>query len=325
MEILMARFARLTAVAHAPVAPGPRWIERTRDSLIEHLRLAARGKPDLVVFPETLNATGLPLAAWLDTPEPIPGPTYDRIAELAAELGAYVALPLFERQGKHIRNTIAFIDRQGQLLGKYHKHVPTIIELEMGVVPGTGAPGFDTDFGRIGGAICFDLNCPEVGALLAASDVRLVTFVSQFIGGERLLHWPRDYGCYIVSADSARATIVDMAGRFLAETGWEINQVQAGLLPPLASATINMDRVLLHLAYNQDKFPEIIKKYGPGVEIESHYPEAHCTLASVMEDVTVEDLMAEFGLESWVDYINRCRRVRAEHLEKGTEPFSAEP
>ena len=56
----MARYARITTIAHRPVEPGPQWIERTRESLVKHLRLAAEGKPDLVVFPETLNATGLP-------------------------------------------------------------------------------------------------------------------------------------------------------------------------------------------------------------------------------------------------------------------------
>lgn len=310
----MSRDARITTIAYPPAASGPNWIERTRDSLVEHLALAARGKPDLVVFPETLNCTGLPLEEWWDMAEEIPGPTFDRVAEAAATHRTYVCLPLLERQGAHLRNTAAFIDRDGKLMGKYHKVVPTIIEMENGVLPGWEAPVFDMDFGRVGAAICFDINCDEVGRMLSDSGARLVCFVTQTRGGERLLHWARDYGFYLVSAYPERSYVVDMAGRFVAETGWEIDQVRARLVPPMCSATINMDRMLFHLADNQDKFPAILAKYGPGVEIELHYPEAHCTIASLMDDVSVEDLVAEFGLEPWVGYLNRCRRVRSKHL-----------
>jgi hypothetical protein len=301
----MARFARISTVAYPPVEAGPRWLERNRDSLVAHLRLAAQAKPDLVVFPELAGGR---------EPEPIPGPTFDRVAEAAAEAGCYVCLPLLEQDGPHRRNTAAFIDRQGRLLGRYHKIFPMVEEMEQGIVPGTEAPVFDLDFGRVGAAICFDIHFDEVGALLAAAGARLVCFVGWTRGGDRLLHWVRDHGFYLVSSYPEMSYVVDMAGRFLGGAGWENNQVRAGLLPPIYSTVINMDRMLFHLADNQDKFPDILKKYGPGVEIESHYPEAHFTLASLMEDVTVEDIVAEFELEPWVDYINRCRKVRSEHL-----------
>lgn len=86
-------------------------------------------------------------------------------------------------------------------------------------------------------------------------------------------------------------------------------------MPPIASAVINADRCLYHLDYNQKKLPEIVKKYGAGVEIEIHSPEAHFTLASVMEDVTVDDITEEFELEPWTAYLDRARSVRREVLE----------
>jgi len=311
----MARYVRVSTVAYRPVSYGPDWSERNRDSLAEHLRLAAQAKPDLVVFPETSNSSGSPWEGRAELAEPIPGPTFDRVAEIAAECGCHVCLPLLEQDGPHRYNTAAFIGRDGSLLGEYRKLLPTIWEMEAGVVPGTEVPAFDTDFGRIGAAICFDIHFDEVGAMLAASGARLVCFVAQTMGGDRLRHWARDHGYYVVSCYPDRSFVVDMAGRFLGETGWEIDQVRAGFVPPIYSTVINMDRMLFHLAGNQDKFPEILKRYGPGVEIESHYPEAHCTLASLMDDVTVEDLVAEFGLEPWVDYLDRCRRLREEHLD----------
>ncbi len=312
----VARYVRLSTIAYQPVEPGDNFMERQRDKMCADLELAAQARPDLVAFPEFCNVMGLPSQAWVDAAEPIPGPTSDRIAEVAARHKINVCLPIPERDGDRIYNTAAFINREGEVVGKYHKYQPTIGEMEMGIIPGTDAPAFDLDIGRVGAAICFDLKFIEVGQLLAANRARLVVFASAFIGGDRMLHWARDFGFYILSSCSAHSYLVDMAGRFLGETGSEINQVRSKLLPPIFSAVVNMDRMLYHLDYNQNKFPEILKKYGAGVEIEVHYPEAHFTMASLMDDVSIEQINEEFELEPWCDYLARARRERARYLEK---------
>ncbi len=309
----MARLVRVSTIAYRPVDPGDDWMPRTRVKMAEMLEEAARAKPDLVALPEFCNVLGLGDEGY-DLAEPIPGPTTDACGEVAAKYKMYVVCPIPERDGDRLYNTAALIDREGKVIGKYHKYQPTIGEMEHGIVPGSDAEVFQTDLGPVGCAICFDLKFVEVGQRLAANGARLVVFASMFIGGQRLKHWARDFGFYLVSSCPARSYIVDMSGRTLAQTGWEINQVAAGLVPPIATAVINMDRGFFHLDYNQTKFPEMLKKYGPGVEIVIDYPEAHFTLASNMEDLTVEDLIAEFELEPWRDYLNRARRVRQEHL-----------
>ena len=257
---------------------------------------------------------------WTEAAEPIPGPTSDRVAEVAAKHGMNVVLPIPERDGDRFYNTAAFINREGEVVGKYHKYQPTVGEMEKGIVPGVDAEVFDLDIGKVGAAICFDLKYVEVGQRLAANGARLVVFASMFIGGERILHWARDFGFYVLSSCPARSYLADMSGRFLGETGSEINQVRSGLLPPIFSTVINMDRMMYHLDYNQGKFQDILKKYGPGVEIEVHYPEAHFTMASLMDDVTIEDINEEFELEPWIDYLARCRRERGRYLkEAGVE------
>ena len=309
----MARFIRVSTIAYRPVEPGDDWMPRTRAKMAAMLEEAARAKPDLVALPEFCNVLGLGDEAY-DLAEPIPGPTSDACAEVAAKHKMYVVCPIPERDGDLLHNTAALIDRDGQVVMKYHKFQPTIGEMEHGIVPGSDAEVFETDFGPLGCAICFDLKFIEVGQHLAANGAKLVVFASMFIGGQRLEHWARDFGCYLVSSCPAHSYIVDMSGRYLAETGSEINQVAAGLVPPIASAVINMDRSFFHLDGNQNKFPEIVKRYGPGVEILIDYPEAHFTLASNMGDVTVADIIKEFELEPWLDYLNRARRVRHAHL-----------
>ncbi len=310
----MARLIRVSTIAYSPVEKGDNWLERTHDKMAGLLEEAARAKPEIVCFPEFCTVLGLGDEAY-EMAEPIPGPTSDRMAEIASKHSMYVVCPLPERDGDHLYNTAAFIDRNGEIIGKYHKYQPTIGEMEKGIIPGVDAEVFETDFGPVGAAICFDMKFIEVGQRLNANGAKLVFFPSMFIAGDRLLHWARDFGFYVVSSCPARSYIVDMAGRFLAETGGEIPQVRSGTVPPIASAVINVDRCLFHLDFNQKKLPDILKKYGAGVEVELHSPEAHFTLASVMDDVTLDDIIEEFELEPWTAYLDRARGVRRDVLD----------
>jgi len=50
------------------------------------------------------------------------------------------------------------IDRQGKVAGEYRKMRPAESEMKMGVKPGqSNPPVFQTDFGKIGIQICFDI------------------------------------------------------------------------------------------------------------------------------------------------------------------------
>lgn len=311
----MAKSIRVSTIAWSAGSAGLNSLDDTHEKLTELLEEAARAKPDLVALTEFCNIHGG--SEWTEQLQPIPGPTSNLCAEIAKKHGMYIVCSIPEQAGDLKRNTSAFIGRDGQIVGKYYKYQPTIGEMEAGIMPGEEAHVFDLDFGKVGAAICFDLKFVETAQRLAAQRARLCVFSSMFIGGIRLQHWARDFGMYLLSSVPAHSYLVDMSGRVLAETGSEINQVSAGLLPPIATAVINMDRMQFHLDYNQDKLPEIIRKYGPGVEIEVYYPEAHFTLASVMEDVTVEDLIREFELEPWLDYLDRARGIKRRMLETG--------
>lgn len=304
----MAKLIRVSTIAWSAGSGGCKDLDTTHEKLAELLEEAARARPDLVALTEFCNIHSG--SEWTEQVQPIPGPTTDLCAEIARKHGMYIVCAIPERDGDTLRNTAAFIGRDGEVVGKYYKVQPTIGEMEKGILPGEEAHVFELDFGTTGAAICFDLKFIEVAQSMALKRPRLCVFSSMFIGGLRLEHWARDFGMYIVSSVPARSYIVDMGGGVLADTGREHNQVSAGLLPPIASAVINMDRCQFHLDENQNKFPDIIKKYGPGVEIVNHYPEAHFTLASNMPDVTLDDIIREFELEPWLDYLDRARGVR---------------
>ena len=64
--------------------------------------------------------------ALFDLAESIPGPSSERLAKLAKELGKVIVASLFERRDAGVyHNTAVVLDADGDLLGKYRKmHIP---------------------------------------------------------------------------------------------------------------------------------------------------------------------------------------------------------
>ena len=188
----MARFARIVSISY-PGAYGQHTpAERTARAIREvtaRIDEAASEKPDLIVLPETFASLGNPGAEFFATAEPVPGPTTDAMAALARKHNTYIVCPLLEIRDGRRYNSAVLIDRRGEIVGRYHKMFPTISEIEGGVTPGVEAPAWDTDFGRVGCAICFDLNWREVADSLAANGAELVVFCSMYRGGLSTRIW----------------------------------------------------------------------------------------------------------------------------------------
>lgn len=114
--------------------------------------------------------------------EPVPGPTTEQFSKLAAEHGTVIILNLFEREGERTFDTSPVIDGDGRMLGKTRMvHVPDYPRFhEQGYYhPGNcGAPVYETPFGKIGIAICYDRHYPEYMRALALGGAEVV-FVPQ--------------------------------------------------------------------------------------------------------------------------------------------------
>ena len=126
----------------------------------------------------------------LECAEPIPGPTTEAFAKRAAELGVVVVLNVFERDGKRTYDTSPVLDADGTLLGKtrmVHITEYSCFHEQGYYTPGdTGAPVFDTAFGRLGVAICYDRHYPEYMRALALNGAQLVVVPQAGAVGE----WP---------------------------------------------------------------------------------------------------------------------------------------
>ncbi len=113
--------------------------------------------------------------------EPIPGPSTEKLQDLAKELGVVIIASLFEKRAQGIyHNTTAVIDADGTYLGKYRKmHIPddpAFFE-KFYFTPGDlGYKVFKTKFATIGVLICWDQWYPEAARLTALTGAEILFY-----------------------------------------------------------------------------------------------------------------------------------------------------
>ena len=266
------------------------------------LHQAAQMKTDFVVFPEIALQSGMTTVEAIENAESISGTTIDLACKCAKEINIYIVWPMTERDGGYVYNTAVLIGRNGNIIGKYRKFRPTSYEMVDGIQPGNDVPVFDTDFGRVGMAICFDIKFPEVGLALSRDKANLVFWPTMFEGGRRLEAWARDYGFAIVPCPGN--VIVDSTGSIANMRDISVQLQQDKRLIQCAFAELNLDSKAYHLDNNQDKIPEMKNKYGANIEIKFCRPEGTFVLESNMPDKTVDDLEKEFELLALRDYLD---------------------
>ena len=312
----MARRVRVSTIAYDPPKGSKNHVEEARYRMVSLADEAARAKPDIICFPEVSTTFGLSCEASMKEAEPVPGPTTDLLGAKAKEHNMYIVCPLIERCNGIYFNSAVLIGRRGEIVGVYHKYYPTVLEIESGITPGTEFTVLDTDIGRVGLSICFDLNFYDVADGLAEKEAEIVFWPSMYQGGFQHVVWATQYGMYMVSSYRGYSAIYDLTGVVLAETGYTFEAVAKGSIPPIASAEINMDRKLLHLDFNKEKFGAMTRKYGPKITIDILEPEDIFALGSEMDDVSVDDLIREFNLEHRSDYFERSKKARREALAR---------
>lgn len=148
---------------------------KNMERAIERLSEAAKQGADVLCLPELFLSHYFCQkedASLFDLAEPVPGPSTERLAQVAKKLGKVVVASLFERRAAGVyHNTCAVLDADGTYLGKYRKmHIPDdpLYYEKYYFTPGDlGFRVFDTKFGKLGILVCWDQWFPE-GARLTA-------------------------------------------------------------------------------------------------------------------------------------------------------------
>ena len=208
------RLVKVATIYHRP--DGNKSARQNIDEFCRWIDRAARSKPDIIALPEGMTMVGTPLSS-ADVAEPIPGPTSERMGEMARKHNCYIVACYNEREGRVVYNTAILVDRKGQLVGKYRKLYIPRNEVTDGVTPGSDTPVFDTDFGKVGMMICWDVQYPEPAQRMALKGAEII-FLPIWGGNEPLVkaRAVEDHVFLVSSGYDIPSWIVDPEGKVLA-------------------------------------------------------------------------------------------------------------
>ena len=231
----MARTVRAALVqAGIPDGDASRPIEDIKREMIEvHealLRQAAEQGAEVVCFQEIFYGPYFPAdqdRKWYALTEQVPeGPTTQRFADLAKELGVVLVLPVYEEEKTGIYyNTAAVVDADGGYLGKYRKHhiphcAPGFWEKFFFKPGNLGYPVFETAAGRIGVYICYDRHFPEGARILGLNGAEIVFNPSATVAGLSEYLWKLEQPAHAV----ANGYFVGAINRVGHEWPWDIGE-----------------------------------------------------------------------------------------------------
>jgi len=144
---------------------------------------AKRQGAELVIFPE-LSLTGYTMRDQIyELAETIPGHSTTFLEKLAKKTGAYIVFgmpELSEKTQATVYNTAVLVGPDG-FIGKYRKmYLPThsVFEEKRYFRPGYQTAVFETELGKIGLIICYDIFFPEVSRLTRLKGAQLIVCIS---------------------------------------------------------------------------------------------------------------------------------------------------
>lgn len=169
--------------------PGPE--QANVDHIEERLADCAAGGANVVVVPELFEGPyfcGQEDESWFARARPLEGhPVVARIQRVARDHELVVPVSFFERDGQAYYNSVAVVDADGRVLGRYRKsHIPDGpgYEEKFYFRPGdTGFRVWQTRFGRVGVGICWDQWFPECARVMMVDGADVLLYPST-IGSE---------------------------------------------------------------------------------------------------------------------------------------------
>jgi len=269
---------------------------------------AGRMQSDLIVLPETW--------AGPDAIDSLDAPRVRRLRELAKQYNAYIVSGMYRQIGSDGRiNSALLIGRNGEIEGIYDKVYPYWEEFNLTPTTQIGKEPmvFDTDFGKIGIAICFDANFPWLWQDMADRGVQLVIWPSAYSGGKSLQAHAINHNYYIVTSTlDGDCTVFDITGR---EILYNKTTEYDDLL--LSSIVLDFDRCIFHRDFN-GKIKTLLEEHaGEVIQEQAMHKEGWFVLKSVKESVSAREIAKKYDMEELPAYKIRSRKEQDYMRAKG--------
>ncbi|MDD4816689.1 MAG: carbon-nitrogen hydrolase family protein [Victivallaceae bacterium] len=294
-----------------PTLHGEAAVRAMIDHLNFQLDFILPARPDLILFPEACDRFSthtIPerLAYYRERGDRI----RDMLSSVAAANRCHIAYSAARQAPDGTwRNTTELIGRDGTTMAEYHKNHCVVTEISDGGIRCGEAPVVcETDFGRVGFVICFDLNFQELREKYRMLRPDLILFSSMYHGGLMQNFWAYDLNAYFA------ASVCGMEAGIVNPVGCDV--ARSSNYSPYLATDINLDFEVAHLDFNWTKLQAARKKYGREIEIFDGGKTGVVMLSSNHPERTALDVCREFEIELWRDYYQRSLAARANHTAK---------
>ncbi|MDW7668217.1 MAG: carbon-nitrogen hydrolase family protein [Bacillota bacterium] len=172
--------------------------EKNLKEVEKYLENMKEENTDIVVLPEMFNCP-YDKSLFEEYSEKQGGKTWSKLSELAEKYNIYLfagSIPEKVDSGE-VYNTSYIFDRKGKQIGKHRKvHLfdidieggQTFIESEI-LTPGKDLTVVDTEFGKIGLMICYDIRFPEWSRLMSLKGAQVIIVPGAFNMTTGPAHW----------------------------------------------------------------------------------------------------------------------------------------
>lgn len=217
-------------------------VKKTKDEGLKALEASLEKirdkQPDLVCIGEMFHCpyetSSFPVYA-----EKEGGESWQFLSNLAKKYGIYLSagtMPEVDDNGK-VYNTAYVFDREGRQIAKHRKAYLFDVDIKGGqyfkesdtLTAGDSCTVFDTEFGKIGICICFDLRFPELSRMMVQRGAKVILVPAAFNRTTGPAHWELlfraravDNQCFYLGTSTARNEQADYVawGHSLCVSPW---------------------------------------------------------------------------------------------------------
>lgn len=251
-------------------------------------------KPDIICLPEIFAYANIEDNTYKlrDVAEKVPGTTVAPFQRFAKNHNCYVICPTYSLFRDNVYIAAVLLDRNGEVVGEYHKMRPAESELEIGIKPGrSNPPVFQTDFGKIGIQICFDVKYEDGWNYLKDNGAQIIFWPSAYASGREISSRAWRHQVYIVTSTlKDTSKICDITGEPIVQTGrWQ---------PNWTSTVINLEKAFILTWPAVKIFPDMQKKYASRIKLTTFNEEEWTIVESLDPTLKITDVLAAYNLKT---------------------------
>ncbi len=293
-----------------PVLYGQEAVDAVIKNLDFQLSFVLPNQPDVIVFPEACDRFSTHTIEERKSYYRLRGnQILEHLCQVAKEHSCYIAYSAVRVMADgSFRNSTQFIDRQGEVVSIYNKNHCVVTEIsDANILCGKEPIIVETDFGRVGFVICFDLNFHELREQYVKLKPDLLLFSSMYQGGVMQSVWAYTIGCYFVGAVADEEnTIINPVG---------VKVANSTRYSPYLTRKINLDYRVVHLDFNWNGLMAMREKYGQQVDIYDGGQTGVVLVSSNSNEFTADEVCQEFGVTFWEDYYQQSLAARVGNTE----------